>query len=923
MKIKTNIIFLFSFLIAGALAFTKNAVSQQIPNISIEAEANKVGLGEVVSISIEVSTEGSKPQNITLPSFEGFDVVSRSVSSPIQFSFGLGQGVKMTYTTRYDIDLMGKTVGVHKIGPVIVKFAGKEYESGSIVIEVTREKQGVGSKGGGYPSNPFDIDPFKDFDDIFKKPFDRFKIPDIQPGPTTPPEPSEETPPPPQGLDGAKYDPDVFLRTIVTPKKVYVGQQATLDFYLYTRLNVSNIDVTREPSGSKFWTRDLLSPTGRVDFTPVDIGGVIFNVATLRKIALFPTESGELEISPGEVNVTTGIGGFFGSSKTYKRNGIPLKIEVLPLPAAGKPPEFDSANVGKYVIEGKVSSTKAIVDQPFSVQFVISGTGNIEMVKAPQVKFPPDVKTYEPQISDTLDIRRFVVGGSKKIEYIVIPSKPGKLTIDPVKFAYFDPQDGRYFVSETKPLEIQVEPSQSGTAGDLVIGNDRDTENVKEEGETIEGLRPIVTIASLSPHQNQYIRSKWFLVLVAIPPVVFFMYIFIGIIRRFIVESKNKNPSSRALAEFRKIIRESSGIRDDTEFYARLQRGILKYLEMKFQIGASGMTTPELRNFLREAGVEEKEADELIGELENCEFARYGRSLEGTKDMRKSLERVRVIVENIDKKTGSRKNNKSKNSQFKNAGRVSIIVVILMSFPFLATGANIKEIFNTANDFYFKGNYEEAIKKYYEILNLGIEDPALYYNTGNAFAMTGEYGKAIFFYEKALKLKPRDSATLKNISIVRNILGRKLTGKGKNVDTRPKETIWESAAGWFSPNEIVVLFLFLYYLFFILLLVRKLTKAQIVRIGISIFVFFTAIGWLLAGSLVIMKYRYDFIRHEGIIVERGVVATREGPTEQSVRSYDVVEGQRVKVEEFRGAWCRIEDERGKSGWLERSSVGML
>jgi len=903
------------------------AAAEEVPSISMSAEANKVGVGEVLPLTIEVSTEGKKPDKIELPAFTGFEIVSKSVSSPLQFSFGTGTGVKMTYTTRYDLGLLAKTVGTHKIGPVIVTMGGKEFKSDVLVVEVTKDPQGVGkSKPGGFGSpfdtDPFFKDPFKDFDDMFDRHFGRKQPPaDTQPPGT--PEDQIPTTQPPEGLDGAKYDPYVFIRTVVEPKKLYIGQQATLDFYLYSRVNVSNIDVQKEPAGGKFWSKDLLPPTGKVDFMPTEIGGVSFNVATLRKIAIFPTEAGTQEIEPGKVNVSTGFGGIFGG-ETYERAGVPVILEVIPLPAEGKPADFDPGNVGKYSITVKLGSPKAVVDQPLPVQFTISGTGNIAMVRPPEVKFPEGVKAYDPQVTDTMEVRHSMVGGKKKIEYIIIPEKEGKLVIPPVRLSYFDPEAGKYATAETNPMEVTVEPSSFAGQGPVVEGGGGyDSGDGDEKG--LQGLRSIITVAPLRPPSSQFIRSKWFIWAIAIPPALLILMLFVSLLRYSAGKVKNRNPSSRALGNARKQLKASVSAEDREAFYHKIQNAIYEYLEKKMAIPASGMTNTELKKSLTDYGIKEKDVENVIQELENCEFARYGRSTDVSEDIKGATKRVEEILDSIEKQVQKISASREKNSKSRplapGAGAAVFLAAMLLAGQ--AGAENVREIFDRSNDLYFKAQYREAIEGYYSIINLGIEDTAVYFNTGNAFARLGEYGKAVYFYDKVLKIKPRDSSTQKNLDIVRAALGREISSQQRDINIRPKETVWEGAVSWFSANELVVIFLGFYYLFFFMLFVRKYLKKQVSKIGVTIAVFFFLLMWIVSGVMVTLKYNVDFLRKEGVVVDKGLVMAREGPTEESSRKFDVAEGQLVRIRETRGGWFRVEDDKGRDGWLHKAQLGVL
>lgn len=259
------------------------------------------------------------------------------------------------------------------------------------------------------------------------------------------------------------------------------------------------------------------------------------------------------------------------------------------------------------------------------------------------------------------------------------------------------------------------------------------------------------------------------------------------------------------------------------------------------------------------------------------------------------------------------------------ASMLSLIAIISITVLFSSTlrGESVTHLFDRANNLYFKGQYKSAIKTYYKIMNLGIEAPALYFNTANAFARLGEYGKAIYFYEKVLKIKPRDVAAQRNLAIIRKTVAKKISRRFRNADLRPKESVWESGVSWFTSNELAIIFLIFYYFFFTALVMKKILKRQVAKIAMTISTFFFLALWIVAGSMLATKYKMDFLTKEGIVLQSGLVAVREGPTNEANRLFDVMEGQRVKIKEERGRWVKIQDDRGRNGWIEESEIGTL
>lgn len=252
-----------------------------------------------------------------------------------------------------------------------------------------------------------------------------------------------------------------------------------------------------------------------------------------------------------------------------------------------------------------------------------------------------------------------------------------------------------------------------------------------------------------------------------------------------------------------------------------------------------------------------------------------------------------------------------------------LLACIVMTFALPARAETVHEMFERANDRYWKGEYREAVDVYYEIMRLGVEDTDLWYNAATAYARMGEYGRAAFFYEKVLRMRPRDAAAQHNLSIVRSTVARELSKSRADVDVNPKETVWEGILSWFTANELALIFLVFYYAFFIAILVRHFLKQPVGRVTASLFLFIFLALWLSSGAMLFGKYRVHFLAHDGVVLEKGIVMVREGPSPQSPRVFDVMEAQRVEIVESQGGWIRVRDDKERDGWLAAEQLGQL
>ena len=74
----------------------------------------------------------------------------------------------------------------------------------------------------------------------------------------------------------------------------------------------------------------------------------------------------------------------------------------------------------------------------------ISGKGNVSLLEAPKIDFPPDFEVYDVKVTDNTDKSTGRTTGSKTFEYRFIPRSHGTFTLGPIEYSYYDIDAGRY-----------------------------------------------------------------------------------------------------------------------------------------------------------------------------------------------------------------------------------------------------------------------------------------------------------------------------------------------------------------------------------------------------------------------------------------------------------------------------------------------
>ena len=241
-------------------------------------------------------------------------------------------------------------------------------------------------------------------------------------------------------------DDDLFIVATVNKKKVYEQEAILLTYKIYTTVNLTNVSG-KMPDLKGFHTQEVEMPKGNREFELEHYNGRNYRTIVWSQYVLFPQQSGQLEIPSITFEGTVAqrvqnydpFEAFFNGGSNYVNVQKPIRtpkltIDVSPLPS-GKPASY-CGGVGNFSISSTISTTE--------LKVIISGTGNMKLIKTPEVKFPADFEVYDPKVDNKFTLKTGGLSGNKVIEYLAIPRHAGNYTIPPVEFSYFDVKSGTY-----------------------------------------------------------------------------------------------------------------------------------------------------------------------------------------------------------------------------------------------------------------------------------------------------------------------------------------------------------------------------------------------------------------------------------------------------------------------------------------------
>lgn len=406
---------------------------------------------------------------------------------------------------------------------------------------------------------------------------------------------------------------EIFITTSVDKKQAYVDEQVTLSFKFYRRISLWEQPRYTPPELSGFWSEDL--PPQQEYYE--NVSGVRYQVTEI-KTALFGTTPGKVTVGPAALEYTEGGGfGFFSAPGRARRlTTEPISVEVLPLPAGGKPTGFGGA-VGSYRLKASLDPGTVPALQPATLRLTVTGTGNIRKLPAPRLPDLPDFKIYESGTTSDATHERGVVGGSKTYEYVLVPQSPGAKTIPALELAYFVPGAGEYRVADTGELTLQVTEALPGaeeaappSAGISRLGTD---------------IRYIREPAGLLAAAADPIYGRAWFLLLQLVPVLAVAGSWAGKRRHDrLAQDEGLARFVGARARARRGLRQARGGAGDRVASCSIAaRIVTDFIGDRLGVAARGMTLPDLEAAVRASGADDALVARVRDLLTQCDLGRF------------------------------------------------------------------------------------------------------------------------------------------------------------------------------------------------------------------------------------------------------------------------------------------------------------
>ena len=449
-------------------------------------------------------------------------------------------------------------------------------------------------------------------------------------------------------IPGGAGDPteasgDIFLWTRLDKPRAYVGEQLIYALEVYERLPFPNIQLRALPGFQDFWSEEL--PEG--EMRTESVAGTPYRVHPGLRRALFPQRAGTLTISAPEVGV----------GMRRRVSGRPTSVEVLPLPAAGRPADFSANNVGLFTIAGKVDRAKVKQGEPFTLTVTISGTGNVRVIDPGAWPALDGLRRYDPKVDTRLSVGN-QLGGERIYEFLMIPERGGALTVPPHSFSFFDPATERYQTVSTEPITITVagDPNAPAPAPEAEAAPDakKVAQKSGEDGLLAPPISPD-TLPRVGTTTSWLTPTRFTAGMILAPVVLLASAAARAVWRRVGPDDRSRASAARIARQRALIAQAERGVATGEGFYNALSQ-LLQALAVE-RAGPEGQGLPRraLLELLGRRGVRGEDVTRLGQLLDRSDAARFGAASEGPGERQAALDDALALVRRSSLATAARK----------------------------------------------------------------------------------------------------------------------------------------------------------------------------------------------------------------------------------------------------------------------------
>ena len=700
---------------------------------------------------------------------------------------------------------------------------------------------------------------------------------------------------------------DLFIKVSANKKRVYEQEPILLTYKVYTLVTLTQLEG-KMPDLKGFHTQEVDLPQQK-SFKVETLNGRPYKTVTWSQYVMFPQLTGKLQIPSITFNgivaqqnrnidpfeaFFNGGSGYIEVKKQIQAPGIEILVDPLPT----RPANF-SGGVGKFEISAQLDKTEVKANDPIKLHVVVSGIGNLKLIKQPVVEFPKDFDKYDAKITDKTRLSVNGVEGSMIYDILAVPRHQGKYEIPPIEFTYFNTSTRQYETVRTEGFTLNVAKGAGGSGVSDFTGQ----EDLQLLGKDIRHIKT----GDTRQHSldDFFFGSTGYWIALAVLALIF-ISLFV-IFRQRAIENANitKRRAGKANKVATKRLKKASKLMTANkpgEFYDEVLRALWGYVGDKLNIPVEQLSHDNISQRLADRNVDEETIAQFMGALDECEFERYAPG-DPKGNMNKVFDKAMTAIEKIESTMKKRR-----------SAKMSAVILLLLLFPLGAHAVTKAD----ADSAYVRGEYQQAIAHYEALLKQGASAD-LYYNLGNAYYRTENITRAVLNYERALLLAPGDRDIRFNLQMARSKTVDKITPEQEMFFVTWYHSLVNLASvdGWARTALLslaLAIVLALLYLFSERIWLRK----------VGFFGALFAIALFVLSNVFAHQQKDLLVNRRGAIVTAPAVTVKSTPAKQGTDLFILHEGTKVTItdasmKEWKGV--RLAD--GKEGWIETQHIELI
>lgn len=578
LNLRKNISKHFFFLLVFLFPFFNSVQSQ----VTFTAEADAKRIVEEQYFSVTFTLTNGRWTQFTPPAWRGFNQVgnpSQRQSSTIVNGKG---------TTSYSVvyNVKAKKPGQYTIGSATAKVNGKLLKTKPFSIEVVKKKD--------LPAGTVDA--------------------------------------------GNEF----FVQVEPSTTVARIGQQITVDYKLYTKVNIESYDMGEDPEYNGFFAQDIRRFSYRTMQEEID--GEMYATKVFKRVALFPQQAGLLTIDPMNIRLGKSEPGrrrsfFFNEVKYIPYQVDSVNINVVPFPPDSIPPNFSGA-VGTYEMKASVNNRNLTTDDAVVITMSIEGNGDLKRIISPTMDLGKNFEVYDPRILEESTYENGgEIYGRKILEYQALPLKPGNYSVQP-RFTYYDTDSLDFITLGVNPLQVTVKK-----------GRKKQTSSITETGNGKAEFLPIKTETTFSTKGKFFFGSAFFWILVLLP------FLFLGgalvyrqkLIREGSIDFELLKMQRAQKVAVQKLSQAEQLMNNQNSkgFYDEVSRASFGYVCDKLKIPMAELSKANIEDKLQSLNVSQNHIDSFIKIIKTCEMALFA-GMDNSAAMQETYDSAKEVIVKIE-----------------------------------------------------------------------------------------------------------------------------------------------------------------------------------------------------------------------------------------------------------------------------------